>query len=235
MRVIFKDDDDSDAMTFLDSDGSANNNLKRPKPFPNATDSDWHHFVLTTHQTNQSGYLIYLDGVLVAQQPLLSGQGNIEVSGGDPFIVTQARIMLCSRSDGADSRHLSGSVTHLTIFNEAISPSGARALYEAVPAASTPAALAPGPAVPVSASIVASLQNLASEQQQSALCFVGDSVPGISACSNGQTCIPVNPDALFGNLRVAGEPSAISQMLIIASMLLLSFTSQVSALPVHSC
>ena len=188
---------DSNSTTFLDSDGSANNNLGRPAPFPNATDSLWHHVVLTTLPSNDSGYQVYLDGALVAQQPLLSGQGIIEVTGGNPVMLSQAAIMLCSRSDGAPDRHLTGSVTHLTIFNEAVGPSGVRSLYEAVP---LPAA-APGP---VSDSIVHSLQNIASEQQQAVLCFLGDSVSGIGACSSG-SCVPVPMDALFGRLKLAGQ------------------------------
>ena len=199
LRTIFKDDSDSNSTTFLDSDGSANNNLGRPAPFPNATDSQWHHVVLTTLPSNASGYQVYLDGALVAQQPLLSGQGIIEVTGGNPVTLSQAAIMLCSRSDGAPDRHLTGSVTHLTIFNKAVGPSGVRSLFEAIPLPA--AAPAQGP---VSNSIIHSLQNVASEQQQAALCFLGDSVPGVSSCSSG-SCVPVPTDALFGNLKLAGE------------------------------
>ena len=199
LRTIWKDDTDSNSTTFLDSDGSANNNLGRPAPFPNATDSQWHHVVLTSLPSNASGYQVYLDGALVAQQPLLSDQGIIEVTGGNPIVLSQAPIMLCSRSDGAPDRHLTGSVTHLTIYNEAVGPSGVRSLYAAVPLPA--AAPAPGP---VSSPVVHSLQNVASEQQQATLCFLGDSVPGVSACSSG-SCIPVPTDALFGNLKLAGE------------------------------
>lgn len=204
VRVIYKDSTDSDTMAFLDSDGSANNNLKRPTPFPNATDSQWHHLVLTTLPSNTSGYALYLDGALVAQQPLPTGQGSIEVDGGHPILLSEAAIMLCSRSDGVSSRHLTGSVTHLMLFDEALGPSGVRALHQAVPFPA--AAPAPGP---VSDSIVHSLQNVAAEQQQAVLCFVNNSVPGVSSCSSGQTCAPVPTDSFFANLKLAGEHESL--------------------------
>lgn len=63
---------------------------------------------------------MYIDGLLAAQAP---GLGGTVADGGDPIQLNTADIFLCSRADGNPARHFTGSITHLALWNGALSAS----------------------------------------------------------------------------------------------------------------
>lgn len=71
VRTVVKDDNDNETTSFLDSDGTYNNNQPRlSNSALRVTDGLWHFVTLTNRLDGKPGYLVYLDGSLVAQLPL---------------------------------------------------------------------------------------------------------------------------------------------------------------------
>lgn len=62
-------------------------------------------------------YVVYVDGQLAAHLPLI---GNTTADGGQPILLDTADIFLCGRSDGDPRRYFSGSITHLAIWDLAL-------------------------------------------------------------------------------------------------------------------
>ena len=63
---------------------------------------------------------MYIDGLIAGQLPL-PGTTNA-TDGGQPIQLDTADIFLCSRSDADPERHFSGSITHLGLWSEALTP-----------------------------------------------------------------------------------------------------------------
>ncbi len=71
VRTVVKDDNDNSTTSFLDSDGYYNDNNNRTNSAAkHVTDGNWHFVTLTSRIDGQKGYMVYIDGSLVAQLPL---------------------------------------------------------------------------------------------------------------------------------------------------------------------
>ena len=67
-------------------------------------------------------YMLYLDGALVGQVPVPGATDpSMQIDGGQPVDLGQADIFLCSRADENSTRFYSGSLTHLGLWDAALS------------------------------------------------------------------------------------------------------------------
>lgn len=70
VRSVVKDGDDNNTTSFLDSDGTYNNNENRTdQGQKHVTDGLWHFIMLTTRIDGGKGFMLYVDGSLAAQLP----------------------------------------------------------------------------------------------------------------------------------------------------------------------
>ena len=72
VRAVVKDENDNDNATtsYLDSDGTYNNNQTRTNQGQkHVTDGRWHFITLTTRVDGGKGFMLYIDGSLAAQLP----------------------------------------------------------------------------------------------------------------------------------------------------------------------
>ena len=142
IRTIVKDDDDVyegiHSETFLDSDGITSSNQERDVPGHIDVDDDtWHMVTVSTRPDGEDGYAVYLDGLLAASN-FLPGPDRtapngmpFHVDGGGPMFL-DGRIYLCGRSDLHKERHFTGKITHLSLFDQALSPENVASLYVSV-------------------------------------------------------------------------------------------------------
>ncbi|CAG9467585.1 unnamed protein product [Pedinophyceae sp. YPF-701] len=140
LRAIFKDatgtDEGPSSRTYVDSDGTIGSDTP-PVPktsSPDASvDSDglWHHAVLSTLPGRADGYSLFLDGVRVATLDNSSTPDRAQVDGGASF-QPSGPIVLCTRSDGLPTRHYTGRLSSLDLFNAALGEEQVRALHESV-------------------------------------------------------------------------------------------------------
>ena len=65
-------------------------------------------------------YIVYVDGQAAGQLPV-PGSGETTADAGQPVLLSSADIFLCSRSDGSPDRYFSGSISHLALWNTALS------------------------------------------------------------------------------------------------------------------
>lgn len=71
VRSVVKDDNDNSTTSYLDSDGTYNDNNNRTgSSADHVTDGNWHFITLTSRIDGQKGYMLYVDGSLAAQLPL---------------------------------------------------------------------------------------------------------------------------------------------------------------------
>jgi hypothetical protein len=70
VRTAVKDDNDNSTTSFLDSDGTYDNDENRTDSNQkHVTDGLWHFITLTSRIDGQKGYMLYVDGSLAAQLP----------------------------------------------------------------------------------------------------------------------------------------------------------------------
>ncbi|GMH45693.1 hypothetical protein BSKO_13656 [Bryopsis sp. KO-2023] len=131
VRAVVRDSNDLDdgtdaSVSFLDSDGTFASNTARefPPKMANFSDDQWHMLTITSHEENEPGYSIFVDGVLAADV-----KEGPSVTGGDP-INLDGPIYLCGRSDEKPDRHFDGTLAHLTLWNSVLTKQEVFVLYE---------------------------------------------------------------------------------------------------------
>lgn len=71
VRTVVSDGSDSDIASYLDSDGTYDNNNERTAAnLKNVSDGDWHFVTVTTRLDQLKGFMVYIDGTLAAQLPV---------------------------------------------------------------------------------------------------------------------------------------------------------------------
>ncbi len=72
---------------------------------------------------------MYIDGVYAAQLPPFGYKASLNdsfvVDGGHTMKMGSGDIYLCGRADGSRDRHYSGSISHLQIYDDILTPSQA--------------------------------------------------------------------------------------------------------------
>eukprot|EP00216_Chloropicon_sp_CCMP2111_P006625 CAMPEP_0198234118 /NCGR_PEP_ID=MMETSP1446-20131203/211_1 /TAXON_ID=1461542 ORGANISM="Unidentified sp, Strain CCMP2111" /NCGR_SAMPLE_ID=MMETSP1446 /ASSEMBLY_ACC=CAM_ASM_001112 /LENGTH=1741 /DNA_ID=CAMNT_0043914847 /DNA_START=161 /DNA_END=5386 /DNA_ORIENTATION=- len=143
IRTIVKDGNDNyegaQSETFLDSDGIlVNNNARNIAGHVNIDDDDWHMVTLTSRADNGQGYAVFVDGVLAATnflptlEPLLAPNGlPYNIDGGDAMTLN-GHIHLCGRTDIHPERHFKGRLSHLSLYDAALTPDSVAALFISV-------------------------------------------------------------------------------------------------------
>ena len=117
MRFSLKASFDSDADSFVDTDGQITNGSPREEPgHIDMLDNKWH---MATLVQVENGYRVYLDGRL---------SGIVEGVGAGP-INPAGDILLCSRGDFSSPRHFSGAVSNLLFYGESLTDKQVYQLY----------------------------------------------------------------------------------------------------------
>lgn len=127
--------------TYLDSDGcvvdpdcTAASEFRSADP----ADGQWHQIVLSTSPNEgDKGFRIFIDGAeaaaMVDGNDYLSNLGTIHTATGGEALDLGGDIHLCSRVDENENRFLSGSITQLKIWNEALTDHQIQDLYDIDP------------------------------------------------------------------------------------------------------
>jgi len=122
----------------LDSDGLVNDNEARDSPgHIDVNDDAWHMITLTTRADGGKGYAIFVDGVLgganflptTREEQMIGKPFNVD--GGEP-VMLDGHIFLCGRNDMNPQRHFKGMLTHLSLFDTALTPAEIAALFVSV-------------------------------------------------------------------------------------------------------
>jgi len=142
-RVILKDSTDEyegeRSETYLDSDGLISDNDARDTPgHVDLEDGQWHMLTVTTRPDGGDGYAIFVDGILgganflpKTEEQARTGQMPFAVDGGQRMML-DGSIFLCGRNDGHPERHFKGQVSHLSLFDTALTPSEIASLFVSV-------------------------------------------------------------------------------------------------------
>ena len=70
VRGAVSDNDDPDVTSFLDSDGTYNNNdVRTTTNFKTVNDGLWHFVAISNNYYDQHGWVMYVDGLLAAELP----------------------------------------------------------------------------------------------------------------------------------------------------------------------
>ncbi|KAK9815241.1 hypothetical protein WJX72_000491 [[Myrmecia] bisecta] len=148
LRAVVKDSTDlGDMQSFIDSDGTYNDNNPRSSlnGTTNVADGAWHMVTLTTHTDGTSGFQVYIDAKPAATLPPkgydataqtmdgLPYPDPVHIDGGNPIFADSGDFFLCGRSDEDPLRHFSGHLAHLGIYDTALDATSVEALFNAIP------------------------------------------------------------------------------------------------------
>jgi len=134
-RLYLRDSDDVENGTastgYIDSDGQiATNQGPREPPFP-LLDGNWHMLSITSQPQGGPGYRMYLDGQLAADLNAQNVPPGLNVDGGDPMTL-DGNIILCSRGDDPEERHIDADMAYLSMWDVALNATQIESLFSAV-------------------------------------------------------------------------------------------------------
>ncbi|CAK0785312.1 hypothetical protein CVIRNUC_008519 [Coccomyxa viridis] len=220
IRAIAKDNTDTEtgpsASVFLDSDNLVGQLVRNFTDQAVALgqvilqDGKWHMLTLTTLWDGTPGYAMLVDGqlagVLNGNYTYTGSNGTVLHNDGGAPMNLSGPIVLCGRSSNDTVRGYNGRLTHLALFDQAITPLEAYAIYmQGLPSLVT-AAQAPGQAYPASSNAL--------QLYGMPVCWltkITDSTP-VRSCPELQACIPLSEMQIaqnMGALSVPGSPSSL--------------------------
>jgi hypothetical protein len=134
-RLYIRDGDDVDNGTastgYIDSDGQiATNDGPREPPFP-LLDGNWHMLSITSQPQGGPGYRMYLDGQLAADLNTRNVPPGLNVDGGDSMAL-DGNIILCSRGDDPEERHIDADLAYLSMWDVALNATQVESLFSVV-------------------------------------------------------------------------------------------------------
>ncbi|KAL4548009.1 hypothetical protein Ndes2526B_g07220 [Nannochloris sp. 'desiccata'] len=134
-RLYVRDSDDvyneTASTGYIDSDGQIASNVGPREPLFPLLDGNWHMLSMTSQPQGGPGYRMYVDGQLAADLNAGNVPPGLNVDGGDPMVL-DGNIILCSRGDDPEERHVDADIAYLSMWDVALNATQVESLFSVV-------------------------------------------------------------------------------------------------------